>query len=76
MVFLLAISQTALRPGHGLACNDAGGLDLGTGVLALAVVEGGTSIKGLADTSHHTSEELLSDGHVGNNSGTKDDVSH
>ena len=74
MVFLLAVSQTALRPGHGLVCNDAGGLDLGTG--ALAVVEGGTSIKGLADASHHTSEELLSDGHIDNGSGTKDGVSH
>ena len=66
----------ALRPGHGLACDDVGGLDLGTGALALAVVEGGTSIKGLADASHHTSEELLSDGHVDNGSGTKDGVSH
>ena len=41
---------------------------------ALAVVNGGTFINGLDDDIHNISEELLSDEHVNNGSGTLNGV--
>jgi len=46
--------------GHGLARDDAGGLDLGAG--ALAGVEVGPAVDGLADAVHDAAEELVADG--------------
>mmetsp|Transcript_24779 Transcript_24779/g.45972 ORF Transcript_24779/g.45972 Transcript_24779/m.45972 type:complete len:512 (+) Transcript_24779:271-1806(+) len=61
------------RLGHGLTRDDSGGLNLRTG--SLAVIEGGTSIDGLTDTVHDTSEELVTNGNVDNGTGTLDSVS-
>jgi len=58
--------------GHGLARDDAGGLDLRTG--ALAVVEADASIDGLADAVHNAAKELVADGDVDDGAGTLDSV--
>ena len=57
----------------GLAGDDAGGLDLGTA--ALAVVEGGSAVDGLADAVDDAAEELLADGDVDDGPGPLDSVS-
>ena len=58
--------------GDGLAGDDAGSLDLGTA--ALAVVEGGAAVDGLADAVDDAAEELLADGNVDDGAGPLDGV--
>jgi len=58
--------------GHGLARDDARGLDLGAG--ALAGVEAGPAIDGLADAVHDAAEELVTDGDVDDGAGPLDGV--
>jgi hypothetical protein len=56
----------------GLAGDDAGRLDLGTA--ALAVVEGGPAVDGLADAVDDAAEELGADGDVDDGAGPLDGV--
>ena len=58
--------------GHGLARDDAGGLDLGAGTLA--GVEAGPAVDGLADAVRDAAEELVADGDVDDGAGPLDGV--